>query len=264
MLKPAHRASPGAIRTLPVPTKQPQHHIFFPAAVMISIALTFPAAAFELPAIRGDFEATVTATTDYVSRGISETAGEPALQGTFDYAHDSGFFAEIFASRVHFENANVELDYGVGHEGKTLGLDYELSLIYHSYPGAASRLNYDYGEAVLEVRRRVLVPLTLIGAVAVSPDYFGGSGRGTYVEGGGDLRLPLKFMLGGRFGHQWVERPEKAGVPDYFNWSLGISRALFGFTGTVLYTDTNLSRAQCAFGRDCSRRVLLSVSYRFE
>ena len=65
-----------------------------------------------LPGLAGaEVYATLTSTSDNVSRGISDTAGDPAIQGAFDYSHDSGIYAGLWASNVKFrENADVPAD----------------------------------------------------------------------------------------------------------------------------------------------------------
>ena len=40
--------------------------------------------------------------SDYNWRGITQTAGDPAIQGGIDYAHDSGFYAGAWGSNVDF------------------------------------------------------------------------------------------------------------------------------------------------------------------
>ncbi len=57
---------------------------------------------------------TVTAVSDYSFRAISLTSLDPALQGSIDWAHDSGFYAGAWASNI---------DYGPGVDG-----DIELDL----------------------------------------------------------------------------------------------------------------------------------------
>jgi len=44
------------------------------------------------PAAQAEITANVALTTDYVWRGVSQNQEDPALQGGFDYAHDSGFY----------------------------------------------------------------------------------------------------------------------------------------------------------------------------
>ena len=48
------------------------------------------------------FSGNVAVATDYVFRGVSQTQERPAIQGGFDAAFDSGFFAGIWASHVDF------------------------------------------------------------------------------------------------------------------------------------------------------------------
>lgn len=68
----------------------------------------------------------MTLTTDYVFRGISNTDGDPAIQGSLDYEHDTGFYAGVWASSVKFrenagaaavdtvQEATIEIDYYAG------------------------------------------------------------------------------------------------------------------------------------------------------
>ena len=54
------------------------------------------------------FSATTTLATDYVFRGISNTDGEPTLQASFDYEHENGLYAGVWASNMKFrENAGA-------------------------------------------------------------------------------------------------------------------------------------------------------------
>jgi len=53
----------------------------------------------------GEISANVALTTDYVWRGISQNQEDPALQGGFDYAHDSGFYLGAWAANVNFGGA---------------------------------------------------------------------------------------------------------------------------------------------------------------
>ena len=56
--------------------------------------------------------ANVTFATDYIWRGMTQTGGDPAVSGGFDYAADSGFYAGIWGSNVNFniDGAGSELD----------------------------------------------------------------------------------------------------------------------------------------------------------
>ncbi|OQY67322.1 MAG: hypothetical protein B6D47_10970, partial [Rhodocyclaceae bacterium UTPRO2] len=109
----------------------------------VSAALTFPPIghAQTAPAAE-DSPHTLTANiglaSSYRFRGIDQTFGKPALQGGFDYAHASGFYAGNWNSNVNsgagFPSGNLEMDFYGGWK-KTLG-DWGLDVgaIYYTYP----------------------------------------------------------------------------------------------------------------------------------
>src|SRR5574343_1685727 len=65
------------------------------AVAPVAFAEDAPAAA-ETPALPGNFGIF----SDYRFRGISQTRLAPALQGGFDYAHESGFYVGTWASSI--------------------------------------------------------------------------------------------------------------------------------------------------------------------
>jgi uncharacterized protein (TIGR02001 family) len=76
--------------------------------------------------------------SDYRFRGISQTVKNPAIQGGFDYAHASGFYAGTWASNVSgylYANANMEWDFYGGYNYK-LNDDIGLTAggLYYFYP----------------------------------------------------------------------------------------------------------------------------------
>lgn len=81
--------------------------------------------------------------SDYYTRGISQTWHKPAVQGGFDIAHSSGFFAGVWGSNVTpntFPDATVELDLYGGYTGSipaVEGLGYTVGVIGYFYPGGS-------------------------------------------------------------------------------------------------------------------------------
>lgn len=79
--------------------------------------------------------------SDYYTRGISQSWHKPAVQGGFDIAHSSGFFAGVWGSNVTpntFPDAAVELDAYAGYNGSISaveGLGYSVGVIGYFYPG---------------------------------------------------------------------------------------------------------------------------------
>ena len=68
----------------------------------LSIAMGIALASLTTAA-SAEFSGNVALTTDYVWRGVSQTDEGPAVQGGFDYEHESGFSAGVWGSNVDFD-----------------------------------------------------------------------------------------------------------------------------------------------------------------
>src|SRR5450759_3397136 len=74
-------------------------------------AQTAPAAEPAKPASPHTFTGNVGLVSQYVFRGLSQTNGDPALQGGADYSHASGFYAGTWLSNISWftdQNANTK------------------------------------------------------------------------------------------------------------------------------------------------------------
>ena len=127
---------------------------FLVAACTSGLAVAQETASVEEAA--SPFSGSFTLATDYVFRGISQTQGDPAVQGNIEYTRafgESGLsaYAGAFGSNVDFAgtDARIELDWYGGLRGSTSGIKWDAGVVYYSYPGAEDRLDLDYGEAVL-------------------------------------------------------------------------------------------------------------------
>ena len=80
---------------------------------------------------------TVTVVSDYDFRGITQTAQDPALQGSIDWASDSGLYLGAWASNIDFGNsfdADIEVDLYAGFSGGE-DVAWDVGFIYYAYPG---------------------------------------------------------------------------------------------------------------------------------
>ena len=105
------------------------------------------AAAMIAPAAHAEITANVALTTDYVWRGVSQNQEDPALQGGFDYSHESGLYAGVWGSNVNFGGASTELDLyaGWGTElASGVGLDF--GVIRYAYLGSDAASDNDFTE----------------------------------------------------------------------------------------------------------------------
>ncbi len=60
-----------------------------------------------------------------------------------------------------------------------------------------------------------------------------------------DYPLPFGLSLGLHAGRQYISNNTKAGIPDYNDYSVGVSTTASGFGFGLKYTNTNLSQSQC-------------------
>ena len=72
----------------------------------LSIFAAAPVAMAEGPLDKGNFSANFALTTDYMYRGITQSNEQPAVSGGFDWAYETGSFANVYAgiwaSRLEF------------------------------------------------------------------------------------------------------------------------------------------------------------------
>lgn len=222
---------------------------------------------------------TGTVATDYLFRGISQTRSRPAYQiSNLELSHESGVYVGAFLSNVSFAgtNARQEIDIFGGYRFTVAGLNLDLYGIWYTYPGytpAPGQFGLNYAEGALKVTREI-GPVTLMATGAASPNFFGSSGTGIYLEAGADWHTGLlDLTAGARVGHQWVERNPRFGAPDYTWWALTLGRdfSIAGIgtvTASIGYYQTSISRQDCApingRGQDiCGARALAAISFKF-
>ncbi len=217
--------------------------------------------------------------SDYLFRGISQTRNNWAYQGTFDLEHESGVYVGAFISNAKFlaspyNDTRQELDLLAGYRFTVAGVKLDLGYIAYLYPGQnkapGGQLN-EFQEVGIRASYAI-DPVKFQAAFFYSPNFFGRSGDGYYVEGGADVALPFGFTAIGRLGHQWIERNAFFGTPDYLWYAVGLQREIFaGINIAVGFYGTDIRKRDCApvveradrGQRICGERVLFTVSYAF-
>jgi uncharacterized protein (TIGR02001 family) len=127
-----------------------------PIALLISLstlglsAATFAADAPAPAAPPYTLTANVGLYSQYVFRGLTQTNEDPAIQGGFDFAHSSGFYAGTWASNISWLKENLtgstpsstyksggsmEWDFYGGYKGSVGDFGYDVGLLYYYYPG---------------------------------------------------------------------------------------------------------------------------------
>ena len=92
--------------------------------------------------------------TQYVDRGITNSAERPAAQVEFDLYYKEICYAGIWGSNVDFgaastgqELANIELDYYVGVAPTVGKWSFDIAAYYIAYPGAFDSAMSRFGPA---------------------------------------------------------------------------------------------------------------------
>lgn len=220
------------------------------------------AAAETLDSPLGKFDVSMTATlaSDYIWRGQSQTAGEAAIQGSLDVAHESGVYAGVWASNVddaafpgNTSGADIEVDYYVGYGyGFTDDISVDLQLAKYTYPQASAWNGYE-----------VIPSITAYG-FTLGHKYGVETGvHPTYTWVGYDYELPYEIILSASYGLT----DQKAGGEDYNDWSVGVGKTVFGLGVSLTYTDTDIESEVCAatYGKDdyCDSNLTVAVSKSF-
>ena len=95
--------------------------------------------------------ANVTITNDYRYRGISQTNYQPAIQGGFDYAHESGFYIGNWNSTINWVSnttnngvkAPIEMDFYGGFKKELIapGFASDFGVLQYFYPQTGGNYN---------------------------------------------------------------------------------------------------------------------------
>jgi uncharacterized protein (TIGR02001 family) len=214
-----------------------------------------PAAAQDKSPIPGTFSANVALTSEYLFRGLSQTDDAPALQGGFDYevniAKPVAVYAGLWGSNVDFneaagvDGATLELDFYGGLKGTIgeTGLSWDAGLIYYTYPGADSSLNYDFWEIQGKVGYDFGVA-AVTASLNYSPENFGRSGDAYYSKLALDVPVPAVkgLSFSGYVAKQDIQKNVVFGTADYVEWNLGVTYNVLGMVdASINYSDTDVS-----------------------
>lgn len=203
---------------------------------------------------------TITATSDYDFRAISLSGNDPALQGSIDWAHDSGFYLGAWASNIDYGAADgdIELDLYLGFAGGAEGgLGWDAGLVYYTYPGADDIT--EYPEIYVGVSYGVFDAKQWY-----TNDYTGADVDSYYTEGNLNVELPVGITLSLHAGYNYGDAFEDS---EYVDYSVGAGYTAGNFDLELRYIDTDLDDNDAFFSADdvfnTEGRLIFSVSTTF-
>ncbi|MBQ0784449.1 MAG: TorF family putative porin [Amphritea sp.] len=205
---------------------------------------------------------TIGFTNDYRFHGISQSSGDPAVQGSLDAAFDNGVYVGAWGSNVDFgdgDDAHLEIDWYAGYGAEINDdMSWDATVYYYTYPGYS--FNGEYAEIAVNL---YYGDLTL--GYAYANDYFNLSETGQYV--GLDYSMSvteevsLDLHAGHSFGSYWTDLD----IGAYSDFSVGLSGSVAGLDLAAAYQfndiDAGMDVDSGAFRNDDT--VVVSVSRSF-
>ena len=205
----------------------------------IRAALAAGGLALAASAAHAGVTSTWTATNDYDFRGNSQSAKDPALQASVDYAADSGWYIGAWASNVDFGSAvdvDYELDVYTGFTGTTGegGLTYDAGIVGYTYPDES---DFNYLEIYGSLSKDWFK-----GKIWYSNDFGGKTTAGDtpawYVEANATFPLPANFSVLLHAGYSTGDYWDDIAGDDALDYSAGVGYTLGNFNLALKYVDT--------------------------
>ena len=227
--------------------------------------------------------------SQYIFRGLTQTARKPALQGGVDYSHASGLYAGTWASNIswlqdsgNYERSSLEWDIYGGYRntfGET-GIGYDVGLLNYVYPGSKSGVKGD-GSALGNDYHGFADPYTLEAYAALSykwaqakisygvTDIFGvrDSSGSYYAELNGNIPVGESgFTVNLHYGRQdYTGKDASNGgnsndkLYTYNDWKVGVTKSWSnGVNVGAYYTDTDAEKA--GYGKQLYNGVYIGDS----
>ena len=222
------------------------------ALALLLLSVPFAASGGEDDAPASSVSWEVSAVSDYLFRGASQTDEKATVQGSLTWTSASGLYVGSFASGVDFgeDSPDIEVDYFVGYGFDASDkVNIDIALNRYTYPGAS------------EMAYNELVTTTTIAEhwkvnVSYTNDVWGSDTTGWYYGVGGEWGLPNDFSLSANVGRSVFN--DSAVAQDYTDWGVGVSRS-FGIANVSLGYYGADGNGRDNFGKLADNRVVLAV-----
>jgi uncharacterized protein (TIGR02001 family) len=208
-------------------------------------------------------------TSDFLVRGISRTAHDPALQIDLHYSNSAGIIAGAFASNSRFEKhepRDVELSAFLGYAWRPVE-DWRGRFLYshYAYPWNQRGRAYDYDDLDAQFSYQGWLQFTL-NYSPNTPRYLKWPIDALKAENEGSIEVNLQrpvakhlSVLGG-VGYSYLGGPYSGG---YVYWSAGAAYSVSSLSFSLLFVDTSSEAKALFYNAAAVRRVLGTASWRF-
>lgn len=209
------------------------------------------------------FSSSVDLVSNYVSKGVSQTEDNPAVQLSVDYAFDNDWYAGVWVSNVDYVprgqaeyGADFEVDLYVGYGFNPItGLALDLNYTAYRYPGIEERIedDFDYGEWIFGATINDQWGLN----VGYSTNQVASGEEGTWYQGTADFQLVEKLSLNIEAGY--FDRSEFGN--SYNWWGAKLAYDVGDFSIGVAVTQTSSHAKRDNTDGQADDKLIFSLSY---
>jgi uncharacterized protein (TIGR02001 family) len=192
--------------------------------------------------------------SQYIFRGISYTQENPAVQGGFDLAHESGAYLGVWGTNVSdlaLPNATGEIDVYGGFAKTVDDWTFDVGFLQFIFPGGKHDLAGGGTEDLntLELNAAVTWKFIQLKYSYAVTDYFGFSKKAfgadsdgsDYIELNANYEFMPSWVVNAHVGHQKVKNYDDY---DFTDWRVGVTKNFEGgWQAAVAYIDTNADKA---------------------
>jgi len=197
----------------------------------------------------------ISAVSEYIFRGASESDEHPTLQGEVNWALPAGFYVGSWASGIDYGpgEPSMEVDYYLGWNTDINRLvNFNAQLSRYTYPGDSHRTSH-------EIVTATTINDTWKISLQYSNDIYASDSVGWYYALKKTWTLPMELQFSAHAGRSVFRDNSAVGALDYTDWNVGLARS-FGKVDVFLGyygTDRNGRRS---YGENANSRIFLSVS----
>jgi uncharacterized protein (TIGR02001 family) len=206
--------------------------------------------------------ANVTVVSDYRFRGLSQSNFKPAIQGGFDYAHESGFYIGNWNSSISWisdanpgATAPIEMNFYGGFKKDFLapGFVTDFGVLQYAYPTTGLAAVNPNTTELYAAQNFTAGPVTgfVKFSYAVTNTFGNANSTGSYYP---DLTLNYDTGIWGvglnaHVGYQYFAGNTTTGESNsslysYTDWKLGLTKDFGGgLSAAVAYVDTNAKKS---------------------
>jgi uncharacterized protein (TIGR02001 family) len=207
-----------------------------------------------------EFSARAGFATDYIYRGTTLSARQPAIGAAFEAALKIFYAGATFASVKLPTQPAVEITTTAGVRPQLWDITFDFSATRFFYPGETVApgefVGIEYWETVARADTTLGELLRVAAGFAYSPNVSNTGAWSKYAAFGLGFDLPASALpqnvtasLSGGAGYFWFGNQSAAlggfPLPAYLNWNAGLTVTRGPFNLDLRYHDTNLSKEDC-------------------